>query len=298
MDRAVGRRAEADVGRGQLPATLTGLEAPPARHSWLRWTPVAALGGAAVFLLVSVVGSALPARPTPALDVAGVAALTTAAPHTTARPTPTPTPTPTATPTSTAPPNPLAMTDAQREKTRAELVQLSSRLPTGVALTAPAAWAKWAGATPSYARDIDGCPHIAAQLARSLGKGKWTYVFGTLPQGGCTWVPVPWIPNQPTPQRFFVTVEFEQGAVPALLHRPTYCAGGDVAPALDVPDLASGAVLSGCDDANGPDFQLAMPDARGTGVWFLGATSGVEQTRYAPEEGLLALVGAARTAYA
>jgi hypothetical protein len=258
---------------------------------------VALLAGAALLLLVQVVYSALPAQP-PAALVAAPVAKTTSARHTTAPPaattTATPTPTATATPT---PVNPLAMTADQREKTSTELATLSSRLPTGVSLTAPAAWAKWAGATPSYARDIDGCPHIAAKMAATLGMGRWTYVFGTLPQSGCTWVPVPWIPNQPTEQRFFVTVEFEQGTVSSLLTRPTYCAGGDVSPVLDVPDIAPGAVLSGCDDANGPNFQLSLPDAGGTGVWYLGATSGIDQTKYAPQDALLALVGATSTVY-
>jgi hypothetical protein len=252
---------------------------------------VALLTGAAALLLVQVVYSALPAQPPAALLAAPVAATTSAA-RPTATPTPTPAPTPT--PSST---NPLAMSEDQRQRTRSELESTGSRLPTGVALTAPAAWKKWAGSAPSYARDIDGCPHIAARMAASLGRGRWTYVFGTLPQGGCTWVPVPWIPNQPTEQRFFVTVEFEQGPVSSLLTRPTYCAGGDVSPALDVPDTAPGAVLSGCDDANGPNFQLSLPDAGGTGVWFLGATSGSAQTTYTPEDALLALVDAARAVY-
>lgn len=283
------------MGQGTLPATLAGLEAPPARRSRLRWTPVALLAGAALLLLVQVVYSALPSRP-PAALLATPVARATAVPHATARPAPPTAATTTATPTPTNA-NPLAMTEDQRQKTRDELESVGSRLPTGVALTAPAAWAKWAGSTPSYARDIDGCPHIAARLAKSFGQGRWTYVFGTLPQSGCTWVPVPWIPNQPTEQRFFVTVEFEQGPVPSLLTRPTYCAGGDVSPALDVPDISPGAVLSGCDDANGPNFQLALPDAGGTGVWFLGASSGIDQTKYAPEEALLAVVDAARTVY-
>jgi hypothetical protein len=272
---------------------------------------VAALAGAAVFLLVLILGAVVP-DPTaaaPASAAAATAARSTAAAHRSATPSPSPTPTSTSTstststasssaaPSTTAPANPLAMTDDQRLKTRNDLVGLGGRLPNGIALTAPAAWAKWAGATPTYARDIDGCPHIAARLAASLGRGKWTYVYGTLPQGGCTWVPVPWIPNQPTAQRFFVTVEFEQGAVAGLLDRPTYCAGGDIAPTLDVPDVTGGAVLSGCDDANGPNFQLALPDAGGTGVWFLGATSGNEQTVYTPEEAMLALVDAARAVF-
>jgi hypothetical protein len=265
----------------------------------LRWTPVALLGGAAFFLLISVVGSAVPGLTTDGASASAAAASRTTATATrSATPTSTPSATTTSAATTTTPANPLAMTDAQRTTTSQELNDLASRLPAGVSLTAPAGWARWAGATPSWARDVDGCPHIAARMAASLGAGRWTYVYGTMPQGGCTWVPVPWIPNQPTAERFFVTVEFEQGAVPALLQRPTYCAGGDVSPTLDVTAVASGAVLSACDDANGPNIQLALPDAGGTGVWFLGASSGEAQTKYAPEDALLALVDAAKAVYA
>ena len=155
------------MGRGQLPATLAGLEAPPARRSRLRWTPVALLAGAAVLLLVQVVSSALPARPAAALTAAPVARATVAA-------IPASRPSPPAPPAPTAPTggNPLSMTEDQRARTRTDLASLGGRLPTGVSLTAPAAWARWAGSTPSYARDLDGCPHIAAKLADGLGGGK------------------------------------------------------------------------------------------------------------------------------
>jgi hypothetical protein len=291
------------VSRGPLPATLAGREAPPARRSVLRWTPVALLGGAAFFLLISVVGSAVPGLTT---DGAAAPATSTAAPWAVATPSRSATPTPSArtttAPTTTAttsstPANPLVMSDAQRAATEQEMQALADRLPAGVAMTAPAAWKRWAGATPSWARDVDGCPHIAARMAASLGAGRWTYVYGTMPQGGCTWVPVPWIPNQPAAERFVVTVEFEQGAVPALLQRRTTCAGGEASPTVDVPAVASGAVLSGCDDADGPNLQLALPDAGGTGVWFLGATSGQTQTKYVPADALLALVNATQAVY-
>lgn len=288
------------MSRGPLPATLAGREAPPARRSVLRWTPVALLGGAAFFLLISVVGSAVPGLTTD--GAAAPATSTSAAPWAAATPsraraTTSPSATTTSAPATTTPANPLVMTDAQRAQTEQEMQALADRLPAGVAMTAPAGWARWAGATPSWARDVDGCPHIAARMAASLGMGRWTYVYGTMPQGGCTWVPVPWIPNQPAAERFVVTVEFEQGAVPALLQRPTNCAGGETSPTVDVPAVASGAVLSGCDDADGPNLQLALPDAGGTGVWFLGATSGATQTKYTPADALLALVHATEAVY-
>jgi hypothetical protein len=269
------------VGRDELPATLAGREAPPARRSALRWAPVALLAAAAAYLLVLVVGTAVPDGPA-SMDTALVA---TAAP-TTAAPGP-------AAPSTTAP-DPTTVDPASPLEN--SLAALHGRLPTGIALRAPTAWARWAGRTPSYARDIDGCPHIATKLAAALG-GRWTYVYGTLPQSACNWFPVPWNPNRPVTQRFYVTIEFQQGVVADLLRRTNYCAGGAPAPTVDASDAAAGAVLSGCDDAESASVQLALPDVGGTGVWFLGATSGVEQTALAPPEGLLALIGAAGAVY-
>lgn len=266
------------VGRlRELPDTLAGREAPPARRSWVRWVPVAVLASAAVVLSALVVASAVPHRPA----LRGFAAPVAAAPASTARAV-------TATPGAT-------MLPAQAEPLREELTALADRLPSGVALHAPSSWAHWAGAPPSYARDVDGCPHLARRLGALLG-GRWTYVYGTLPQGGCTWVPVPWIPDQPVAQRFFLTVEFEQGPVAGLLQRTEYCAGGRVAPRVAAPQVP-GAVLSGCDDAAGPGYRLALPDTGGSGVWFLSGTAGVDEHAHAPGDGLLALLTAATAVF-
>jgi hypothetical protein len=267
----VGRHDE----RVALPATLAGREAPPARHSWVRWVPVVALAAAALTLVVLVIGAAMATAPaTAGLDAALIrspARTTSSAPAPVAAATTTPAPAPSA---------------PQRE-----LIDLAGRLPTGLSLTPPARWARWAGAPPRWARDVDGCPHISRRLGAELG-GRWTYVHGTMPQGSCTWVPVPWNPRQPQDQRFTFAVGFRQGDVGHLLGGTVACAVPVAT--LRVPDVAPGAVLSGCDDAAGTRVRLALTDPRRTGVWYLDAASGADQHHLAPATVLPALVTAAR----
>jgi hypothetical protein len=173
---------------------------------------------------------------------------------------------------------------------QAALIDLADRLPTGVKLTAPAGWARWAGAHPTYARDVDGCPHVSRRLGAALG-GRWTYVYGTMPQDSCVWMPVPWNPKQPADERFVFAIGFRQGAVHQLLADTTACTAG--APAtLAVPDVGDGALLSGCTDPAGTRVRLALGDAGGTGVWFLDAASGPDQHVYTPATALPALVQA------
>jgi hypothetical protein len=231
---------------------------------------VAALAATAFVFSWLVVGALVPTAPvTTGLDAPLVARPTAAAP-TTSEPAPPATPAPTG--------------------VQAELIDLAGRLPTGVRITAPAAWARWAGARPTYARDVDGCPHVSRRLGAALG-GRWTYVYGTMPQDSCIWMPVPWNPKQPAAERFTFAIGFRQGDVARLLPAAIRCAAGPPA-TLAVPDVAAGARLSGCTDAAGSRVRLALPDARGTGVWFLEATSGPDQHVYAPGATLPALVEA------
>jgi hypothetical protein len=255
----------------ELPATLAGREAPPARHSWVGWVPVAALAAAALILVVLVIGAAVPTAPA----TAGLDAPLIRHPA----PFPAETPTPAAT-------TPEAAAGMQRE-----LIDLADRLPTGLALTPPAGWARWAGGPPAWPRDVDGCPHISRLLGAALG-GRWTYVYGTMPQDSCTWVPVPWNPRQPRDRRFSFAVGFRQGDVRP---DPVTCGRNVPVATLRVPDVAPGAVLSGCQDAAGNRVRLALADPRRTGVWYLDATSGAEQREFAPATVLPALVEAART---
>jgi hypothetical protein len=261
-------------GRIELPATLAGREAPPARHSWVRWLPVAALAAATLILVVLVISAAMPAAPaTTGLEATLVR-----------QPTPVPSPTAAPPPAATTAPAPTGM---QRE-----LIDLAGRLPTGLSLTPPARWARWAGTRPRWLRDVDGCPHISRRLGATLG-ARWTYVYGTMPQDSCTWVPVPWNPRQPPDRRFTFAIGFRQGDVRHLLGTPPSCSATVPVATLRVPDVAPGAVLSGCDDVAGTRVRLALADPERTGVWYLDAASGTAQHDYVPAAALPALVQAA-----
>jgi hypothetical protein len=190
---------------------------------------------------------------------------------------------------------PPAMSREQYDTTRTELTALAPRLPAHLTLTAPAAWAQYAGRTPNYDDDIVSCPHIADRLAADLGP-RWTYTHGKLPTGpfGCYWTPVPWIPDV---SRFFVSIGYETGTVPRLMQGMDLCAGGVEAPRVDVPAVGKGAVLYGCDDAGGPGYDLAVPDAGGTGVFFLHATGSVQQSPSQVVDAMLAVIDGAARAY-
>jgi hypothetical protein len=189
---------------------------------------------------------------------------------------------------------PPPMTDAQLAATRAELAALAPRLPH-LALTAPAGWAQYAGRTPEYAEDITSCPHIADRLAADLGD-RWTYSYGKLPTGpyGCYWTPVPWVPDV---SRFFVSIGYETGTVADLMRGMDYCSGGVEAPRLDVPQVGQGAVLYGCDDANGSGYDLAVPDTGRSGVFFVHSTGGPQTPRPQVADAMLAVIDGATRAY-
>ena len=190
---------------------------------------------------------------------------------------------------------PPAMSTEQIDKTRTELTALGARLPAHLVLTAPATWAQYAGQTPSYSDDIVSCPHIADRLAADLG-ARWTYSYGKLPTGpyGCYWTPVPWVPDV---SRFSVSIGYETGAVSDLMQGMEYCAGGVEAPRLDVPAVRPGAELYGCDDATGAGYDLAVPDTGGTGVFFLHATGGAQQSPSQVADGMLAVIDGATRVY-
>jgi hypothetical protein len=190
---------------------------------------------------------------------------------------------------------PVPMSTEQYARTRTALTALAARLPAHLTLTAPASWAQYAGATPTYDEDIVSCPHIADRLFADLG-ARWTYTFGKLPTGpfGCTWTSVPWVPDV---SRFFVSIGYQSGTVADLLKGMDYCSGGVESPHVDVPAVRQGAVLYGCDDVNGPAYDLAVPDTGGSGVFFVHATGGPQQTPAHVADALLAVLDGATRAY-
>lgn len=189
---------------------------------------------------------------------------------------------------------PPPMTDAQLAATRTELAALAPRLPH-LALTAPATWAQYAGSTPDYDQDIVSCPRIADRLAADLGN-RWTYTFGKLPTSpyGCNWSPVPWVPDVTTN---FVSIGYGTGTVADLTRGMESCSGGVDAPSLDVPQVGRGARLYGCDDVNGPGYDLAVPDTGGSGVFFLHSTGGPKTSAAQAANELLAVIDGATLNY-
>jgi hypothetical protein len=199
-------------------------------------------GALAILLTAGIVVVAVAARSsapastasatTSASPMSGTPAATPASPSLTGAPTPAET-------SACADKFGVCMSAAQNANTRVELTALAARLPAHLSLTAPATWAQWAGATPTYADDIVSCPHIADRLGGALG-GRWTYTSGKLPTGpeGCTWTPVPWIPDRPPAERFFVTIGYLGGPPDSLLNGPDYCAGGVTHPGSRRPPSA------------------------------------------------------------
>lgn len=247
----------------------------PARRT-AGWIALAAFGVALVPIILIAVAIAprLPSTGhTPALAGATFTGPPTSAPRPVAVPPP-------------LPPAALALS-------RTEIAALAARLPTHVALTAPAAWTR---RTPADTAPGGSCPQIFGWLGNRLG-GTWTYVAGALPEGSCAWAPHPDALRQPTPDRFVVEIGFQRGPVASLVNRPPLCVSGAAAPLMAVPGVTPGAVVVGCDDGVLPSAELRVPDAGGSGVWFLRSASGANQHTYSPGDGLLAALDAATHAY-
>jgi DNA-directed RNA polymerase specialized sigma24 family protein len=177
-------------------------------------------------------------------------------------------------------------------------------------LTSPAEWDQWLPeGRPAQSltgrADEDTCPPLTDRLSADLGipMGYWT---GALPRGalGCTWVPVP-VPMSvggPYDYAQVVSVGFvadgDGSAIEELRTVLLPGAGRGVVPcpAVDVP--GGGALISCTGPAGGYEapLVLAVPDARGAGVWVLSATVqwGAERST---AEVLAVLAGALRPVY-
>jgi hypothetical protein len=244
-------------------------------------------GVAAVVAVVAVgvpaaVGS-LSAAPHPA-DVAGPGA-TTSVPGATTAPTPSTTPTPgtaragepatSAAPTG-FPPVSAAEAGARLAAAQADLARLAGELTEPVVLTSPSAWDEWLPGMKPYPgasteEDIATCPVLSAGLTAALGH-KVSYWTGTLPRGpvGCTWAPVP-LQYDTIDYPFTVSVGFlgdgttaaqEAGSLVTVIN-------GDQPRSCPETELPGGAVLTECWNAGSTSIGLAVPDARGAGVWVL-----------------------------
>jgi hypothetical protein len=215
---------------------------------------------------------------------------------------------PTAAPTTRTPT--AGEAEEARQAARSTLEDAAAVLGAPPALTSPAEWDQWLPeGRPAQSltgrADEDTCPPLADRLSADLGipMGYWT---GALPRGalGCTWVPrpVPMSVGGPYDYAQVVSVGFvadgDGTAIGELRTALLPGAGRGVVPcpAVDVP--GGGALISCTGPAGGYEapLVLAVPDARGAGVWVLSATveEGAERST---AEVLAVLAGALRPVY-
>jgi hypothetical protein len=214
---------------------------------------------------------------------------------------------PTAAPTTRTPT--AREVEEARQAARSALAEAAAVLGAPPALTSPAEWDQWLpdgrpaqGSTGQ--EDEDTCPPLSDRLSADLGL-PMSYWTGALPRGpvGCTWVPGPVPLSQGGPYDYaqVVSVGFVAGAAPATIEelRTLLLPGagrGVPCPSADVP--GGGALISctGPTDGYEAPLVLAVPDARGAGVWVLSATVEWGADRSTAEV-LAVLVGAVRPVY-
>jgi hypothetical protein len=190
------------------------------------------------------------------------------------------------------------MPAAERAAAEAELrAFVAAHLQSALSLTSPV---DWVGKDPDQpaADGIATCPHLADRLAAELG-GRWTYTQGSLPTfGGCTWTPVPWVPEADPTLRYFEMVGFVPGAdIRSSDSHVLYQAAGTQCPEIDAPAVAPGAFAARCQDPDDLEYDLVLPDAGGRGVWYLRTYAGHAQQGATAQEGLLGLIAAVRAVY-
>ena len=175
---------------------------------------------------------------------------------------------PSAPPTSSAP-SPTADADPGA---LADLDAVAATL-TPLALTSPASWDRWLPAGkpfpgPSLEEEISTCPRLADRLSAALGQ-KMSYWTGTLPGGGCTWVPVPLEYDSPD-YDYVIGVGFVADGTTAESLARSFATAKGRCPWTEVPTAARGAVLIRCATATSTHYTLALTDTRlPGGLWTL-----------------------------
>jgi hypothetical protein len=161
---------------------------------------------------------------------------------------------------------------------QADLARLSAELTEPVVLTSPTAWDQWLPAMKPYPgasteQDIATCPALSAGLSAALGH-RMSYWTGTLPMGpvGCTWAPVP-LQYDTINYPFTVSVGFVSDGTTAAQEAGSAVTvlNGDQPRSCPTTGLPGGAVLAECWGTDSTSIELAVPDARGAGVWVLDA---------------------------
>ncbi|MGY1848754.1 MULTISPECIES: hypothetical protein [unclassified Blastococcus] len=168
-----------------------------------------------------------------------------------------------------------------------ELEATAAALGGPVVLRSPAEWDRWLPAGKPYPgvsteEDMATCPRLSARLGEALDD-EFSYWTGTLPAGpsGCTWVPVPLSYDGPYDYAYLVDVGFLGDGTTVEQLRSTYVMGGGQAeypgatpcPSADVPGGGALILCPGMDERYDARWSLAVPDARGAGVWVLSATA-------------------------
>jgi hypothetical protein len=161
---------------------------------------------------------------------------------------------------------------------QADLARLSAQLTEPVVLTSPTTWDQWLPGMKPYpgtstADDIATCPTLSDGLTAALGH-RMSYWVGTLPMGpvGCTWAPVP-LQYDTIDYPFTVSVGFlGDGTTAADVARTAVTVlHGDQPRSCPTTQLPGGGELSECWSVGSTSLQLAVPDARGAGLWVLSA---------------------------
>jgi hypothetical protein len=176
----------------------------------------------------------------------------------------------TSTPPATAVPSPTVDTDPAA---LADLDAVAAGLPTPLALSSPATWDQWLPEGkpfpgPSLEEEISTCPRMADRLGTALGQ-RMSYWTGTLPGGGCTWVPVPLEYDTPD-YDYVISIGFEADGETAASLAGRYATARGPCPWHDVPAVAPGGVLVRCAALGSTEYTLAVPDTRvAGGLWIV-----------------------------
>ncbi len=203
-----------------------------------------------------------------------------------------------------------AAAEEARRAAQPRLEAAVSELGAPLVLTSPTEWDQWlAEGRPAQGttgqEDEGTCPPLTERLTADLGM-PMEYWTGALPRGpvGCTWVPGPVPLSQGGPYDYaqVVSVGFVGDPDGTAVERLRTVLLPDAArrehPCLGA-GLSSGGALIGCSDPTGSyetPLVLAVPDARGAGVWVLSATVAWGADRSAAEV-LSVLVEAVRPVY-
>ena len=262
----------------ERPEDGTAPTAAPGRRTSRRALVAAAVAVLALLVAVLAVVSGGEDDPTPAAARAAASATSPAAP--TPSPPATPSTAPAAEPAVTAaatafPPVSTAEAGVRLTAAQADLARLAGELTAPVVLRSPGAWDEWLPGMKPYPgasteEDIATCPVLSAGLTAALGH-KVSYWTGTLPMGpvGCTWAPVP-LQYDTIDYPFTVSVGFlGTGTTAAAVAGTEVTVVGNQPTSCPTMELPGGGVLYECWAVGNTSLGLAVPDARGAGVWVL-----------------------------